>query len=213
MTSTNYAGSVREPILKPVPLKELRPTQITVGFREVEARRRHWKSETTKAKRAKFLQKHLLPVILGPRDEHYILDHHHLAMALHQEGLERMYVTVVADLSALKVDAFWFVMDQRDWIHPFDRKGVRQPHTAIPKSIDKLDDDPFRSLAGELRRFGGYAKDTTLYSEFLWADFLRRRMKARDVARDFRRALRRALTLAKSKEANYLPGWCGKVDE
>jgi hypothetical protein len=213
MTSKDYAGSAREPILKPVPLKDLRPTQITVGFREVEARRKRWKSETTKTARARFLQKHLIPVILGPGGEHYILDHHHLALALHQEGLEEMYVTVVADLSALKEDVFWFVMDNRDWMHPFDRKGVRRPHTAIPRRIDKMQDDPFRSLAGEVRRGGGFAKDTLLYSEFLWADFLRRRIKTRDVNADFRRALRRARKLAKSKEANYLPGWCGKVED
>jgi hypothetical protein len=213
MTSKDYAGSAREPILKPVPLKALRPTQITVGFHEVEARRKRWRQETTKAKRAKFLQKHLIPVILGPGGEHYILDHHHLALALHQEGLREMYVTVVADLSALKEEVFWFVMDQRDWIHPFDHRGVRRPHAEIPKSIDKLRDDPFRSLAGELRRAGGFAKDTVLYSEFLWADFLRRRLKAKSVTRDFPRALRHALKLAKSKDANYLPGWCGPVDE
>jgi hypothetical protein len=29
----------------------------------------------------------------------------------------------------------------------------------------QLQDDPFRSLAGELRRAGGFAKDTTPYSE------------------------------------------------
>jgi hypothetical protein len=40
-----------------------------------------------------------------------------------------------------------------------------------------LIDDPFRSLADELRRAGGFAKDTTPFSEFLWTDFLRRRVK------------------------------------
>ena len=213
MTTRYYAGSAREPLLKPVPLKALRPTQITVGMREVEARRKRWKGQTTKAKRARFLQKHLIPVILGPEGEHYILDHHHLAMALHQEGLQEMYVTVVADLSRLDLGTFWFVMDNRDWIHPFDHKGVRRPHTEIPRSIDKLIDDPFRSLAGELRRAGGFAKDTVLYSEFLWADFLRRRMKGKEVTRDFKRALRRAMELAKGKDASYLPGWCGAVEE
>ena len=185
-----------------------------MGFREVEARRKRWKSQTTKAGRGLLLlQKHQIPVITGPEAaKHYILDHHHLALALHQEGLQEMYVTVVADLSALKQDAFWFVMDNRDWIHPFDRKGVRN-HTAIPRRIEKLQDDPFRSLAGEVRRGGGFAKDTTLYSEFLWADFLRRRLKPRAVSADFKRALRQALKLAKSKEASYLPGWCGKVEE
>ncbi len=205
----DHSSAVREPIVKPVPINRLRPTQITVGFREVAARRKRWKSEGTEDKQEKFLRSHLIPVILGPREEHYILDHHHLVLALHHQGLERVYVTVVADLSALEDDVFWFVLDQRSWTHPFDQKGRRCSHHEIPRCIDDLVDDPFRSLAGELRRAGGFAKDTTPYSEFLWADFLRRRMSTKDIKREFDRALQRALRLAKSKEASYLPGWCG----
>ena len=72
-------------------------------------------------------------------------------------------------------------------------------------------DDPFRSLAGELRLAGGYAKDTTPFSEFLWADFMRRRMKAKAVVNDFDAALAQALNIAKGGDADYLPGWCGAV--
>ena len=72
-------------------------------------------------------------------------------------------------------------------------------------------DDPYRSLAGELRRAGGFAKDTTPYSEFLWADFLRPRIKRKTIDKDFATAAENALVLAKSTEANYLPGWCGPI--
>ena len=72
-------------------------------------------------------------------------------------------------------------------------------------------DDPYRSLAGELRQSGGYAKDTTPFSEFLWADFLRRRIKRKSVDDDFPAALVKALKLAKSGEADFLPGWCGPI--
>jgi hypothetical protein len=72
-------------------------------------------------------------------------------------------------------------------------------------------DDPFRSLAGELRRSGGFAKDTTPFSEFLWADFLRRRIKRKLLDDDFSAALVRALKLAKSSDADFLPGWCGPI--
>jgi hypothetical protein len=81
----------------------------------------------------------------------------------------------------------------------------------LPKSVDKLIDDPFRSLAGELRRAGGFAKDTTPFSEFLWADFLRRRTKRKAVEDNFDHAMKDALELAKSLDADYLPGWCGPV--
>jgi hypothetical protein len=116
---------------------------------------------------------------------------------------------VVADLSALDRDTFWFVLDQRNWMHPFDNKGVRRPYQDIPRHVRDLRDDPYRSLAGELRRLGGFAKDTTPYSEFLWADFLRRRIKQKVAEKNFNRALEVSLDLAKSKEAGYLPGWCG----
>src|SRR5262245_1178867 len=35
--------NAREPLLKPVPITELRPTQITVGLREVNAKRKRWR--------------------------------------------------------------------------------------------------------------------------------------------------------------------------
>lgn len=87
----------------------------------------------------------------------------------------------------------------------------RHGYGDIPKSVKDLIDDPFRSLAGELRRVGGFAKDTTLLSEFLWADFLRRRVKRKIVVTDFDHALEQALKLATSEDADYLPGWCGPV--
>ncbi len=62
-----------------------------------------------------------------------------------------------------------------------------------------------------LRRVGDFAKDTTPFSKFLWADFIRRRMKRKIVETGFNAALGQALKLAKSEDANYLPGWCGAV--
>jgi hypothetical protein len=205
-------ANVREPLLTLVAVADLRPTQITVGMREVLTKRKRW-SETGTRKGEKFLGKHMIPVILGPKLRHYVTDHHHLARALHDEGVKDIAVTVQANLSKLDPDAFWTVMDNRNWMHPFDAEGRRRHYRDIPKSVAELVDDPFRSLAGELRRAGGFAKDTTPFSEFLWADFLRRRMKRKDVARDFERAVEEALELAKSDDADYLPGWCGPSPE
>jgi hypothetical protein len=203
---------VREPMLTTVAIADLRPTQITVGMREVMAKRKHWREMANK-KGGKFLGKHMIPVILGPKQRHYVIDHHHLARALHEEGVKEVAVTVVANLSKLDGDIFWWVMDDRSWIHPFDAKGRRRHYRDIPKRVTDMVDDPFRSLAGELRRAGGFAKDTTPFSEFLWADFLRRRVKRKLVERDFDRAIAKALELARSEDADYLPGWCGPSPE
>ena len=204
--------AVREPILKPVAITDLRPTQITVGMREVSEKRKRWREMKTK-KGEKFLGNHMIPVILGPKDRHYVIDHHHLALALYKEGVKDVLVAVVSNLSMLEADAFWIVLDSRNWMHPFNDEGRRCSYTDIPKSVNKLKDDPFRSLAGELRRAGGFAKDTTVFSEFLWADFLRRRIKRKLVENDFDHALETALKLAKSQDAVYLPGWCGPAPD
>ena len=199
---------VREPLLTTVAIKDLRPTQITVGLREVAEKRKRWR-ETGTRKDEKFLGRHTMPVVLGPRHRHYIIDHHHLALALYEEAVRAVAVTIVANLSALEIDAFWVVMDNRNWMHPFDADGRRRHYGDIPKTVTAMVDDPFRSLAGELRRAGGFAKDTEPFSEFLWADFLRRRLKRKTVERDFAAAVENALELARSKDADYLPGWCG----
>jgi hypothetical protein len=204
--------TLRDPLVKPVPIKDLRPTQITVGMREVAAKRARWREQDTK-KGAEFLGKHMIPVVLGPKDRHFIIDHHHLARALLDEGVKDVLITVVANLGKLEPDAFWFVLENRNWMHAFDDKGRRRDHADIPKSVSGLIDDPFRSLAGELRRAGGYAKDTTMFSEFLWADFLRRRIKRKAVEVNFAHAMEKALQLAKSRDAGYLPGWCGPMPE
>jgi hypothetical protein len=206
---------IRSPVLTTVPITELHPTQITVGMREVEAKRRRWreKAKESDEKAAKFLGRHMLPVILGPKKHHYIIDHHHLSRALLEEGVNELLVTVVANLHGLDKDEFWTFIDNRGWLHPFDEHGRRCSSEELPKSVADLVDDPFRSLAGELRRIGGFAKDTTAFSEFLWADFLRRRLKRKLVEDNFDEALEQAMQLAKSHDGEHLPGWCGPVSD
>jgi hypothetical protein len=188
----------------------LRPTQITVGMHEVEEKRRRWREHKRKSE---FLGSHMIPVILGPKERRYVIDHHHLARALLDDGQTEIVTTVVADLRTLDRDAFWVVLDNRGWCHPYDHNGVRRGFNDIPDTIGALRDDPFRSLAGELRRLGGYSKETVPFSEFLWADFLRRRIKVSTVEKNFAAATERALKLAKDSEASYLPGWCGAVTD
>jgi len=200
------------PALHPVEIAALRPTQMTVGLREVDRKRAEWRKRAERDG-PDFLGRHMIPVILGPKSVPYVIDHHHLARALHEEGVSHVLVSVVADLHYLKKTVFWTFMDNRNWLHPFDAEGVRNSHDELPKRIGAMKDDPYRSLAGEVRRSGGYAKDNTPYSEFLWADFLRRRISPKLVEKDFEQAVGKAMAAAGQQEASYLPGWCGRSEE
>ena len=201
---------IRSPILHPVPIAELRPTQMTVGMREVAAKRKHWRDQAGN-KGEKFLAGHTVPAIRGPKKRFFIIDHHHLSRALAEEGQDEIYVTMVADLSKLDPDQFWVYLDNRGFLHPFDEKGRRRDYDDIPKTVMEMVDDPYRSLAGELRRLGGYAKDATPFSEFLWADALRRVVKRKLVEEEFHKAVKEAVRYAKAADADFLPGWCGPV--
>jgi hypothetical protein len=206
-------ANTREPVLKPIPILSLRPTQMTVGMREVKEKRKRWREHKSEKKRAELLGQHMIPVVLGPDERHYVVDHHHLARALHDEGVKDILVTVIADLTMVNREAFWGVMDNKRWVYPYDAKGERRHFRDIPKTVEQLKDDPFRSLAGELRRAGGFAKDTTPFSEFLWADFLRRRIARKSVEDNFAKALEKGLALVRGHDAVYLPGWCGPASD
>lgn len=197
-----------EPHLTLVSISDLRPTQITMGKREVQRKRQGWKAKS-EDKASGYLGEHLVPVVIGPEDAYYLIDHHHLALALHLEGQDKVLVQTVAHLDHLGENEFFRYMDKRCWLHPFDEKGHRQDPDKLPKTVEGLIDDPFRSLAGELREAGGFAKDTTPFSEFMWADFLRHRIPDHVCAEDPQAALKLAFTIAKSRAASFLPGWCG----
>jgi hypothetical protein len=202
----NY--SRHDPVIRPTPISDLRPTQMTVGLREVELKRKAWRAKDAEGK-VETLEKHMIPVVLGPAGARYITDHHHLARALFDDGQNEVFVTVVGDLSKARPDHFWNLMDYHGWTHPYDEKGRRCAYEDLPKTIEGLRDDPYRSLAGALRRVGGYAKDSTPFSEFVWADFFRPHIRRKALAQDFEARLKEAYALAQSQDADFLPGWCG----
>lgn len=203
-------GPTADVRLMPARLETLRPTQITVGYHEVCAKRAHWKSLDKKA-RAQAIATHWFPAVLGPEQQHFVVDHHHLGLALIEEGVSEVQMMVLRDLSWLHPVIFWRMMEHYQWVHPFGPDGTRHDYARLPKTLTGLVDDPYRSLAGELRRLGGYAKDMTPFSEFLWADYLRLQIPEKRVRKDFDKALKEALACAHDPQARYLPGWSGKL--
>lgn len=195
-----------------IELSEIGPTQATVGYVEVGLKRQEWQQLKPK-KRQALLQQHWFPSVIGPKQKFYIVDHHHMGLALQEEGITEAWGMVLKDLSWLTPTEFWRLMEFHRWVHPYDHNGTRLDYSALPRKLAGLIDDPYRSLAGEVRRAGGYAKDTEPYSEFLWADFLRTRIPAKQIEQNFSSAAGRATRLAQSWEARYLPGWSGRLNQ
>ncbi len=196
------------PILHPVRIKDLRPTQMTVGMREVAEKREEWRNRPRDSA-GKYLGSHMIPAVLGPKGRPWIVDHHHLALAMHLEGVTEVMVSIIARLDTLPSKRFLAFMDVHNWLHAYDAKGKRREFDELPHSVTDLADDPYRSLAGEVRRAGGYAKSPTPYTEFLWADFFRDRIKPDLLTDHFARCVEDAVPMARNREARHLPGWSG----
>lgn len=189
-----------------VPITDLVPTQMTVGMQEVRYKRRRWR-ERSAYEAANFLDKLRVPVVLGPGSCPYLLDHHHLALALSNEGVKELFVSITTDMSYLPPNEFWLNLESHGWTHPFDAGGRLRPYSDLPETLNGLQDDPFRSLSWAVKKAGGYAKDRTPFSEFRWADFFRRRIPFELVECDFVHALSLAMHFAGIAEAAELPGW------
>jgi hypothetical protein len=204
-----YHSNNTAPLVR-VELSKLRPTQLSVGYAEVQIKARQW-ARLRKKRRKSELQEHVFPAVLGLNKEYFIVDHHHLGIALMEAGIDAVYVAVLDDLSWLERTVFWRTMEFRAWSHPYDHRGRRRDYRDMPQSLKKLENDPYRSLAGMVRDAGGFAKDQAPFVEFLWADYFRPLVPARLIDEKPARATRDGVRLAQSHIARYLPGWSGKT--
>jgi hypothetical protein len=193
-------------------LNDLRPTQAAVGYLEIAGKRKEWAKLPSK-KRKDMLLTHVFPCVLGPKRRYYVIDHHHLGVALIDEGVDTAWVAVIDDLSWLSVSVFWRTMEFRRWTHPYDEKGRRVEFQNIPKRLTSLRDDPYRSLAGLIRLAGGFAKVEEPFAEFLWADYLRANIPASLFESSIAKAVNRGIKLARQMDARYLPGWSGHASK
>jgi hypothetical protein len=194
--------------LHEVEIHRLRPTQITVGMIEV-----HDKRDTLlalkKHEQRDFMAEHPIPAVWGPDGKLYITDHHHLGRAASEADVDTGFFVIEGDFSKVPIAQFWPKMNEAKWVHPIDQNGRLCPYESIPDHLEKLHDDPYRSLAGYVRTAGGYDKTPTAFAEFLWADFFRPRVVIGPTRPDFHQSVGQAIELAVSPLAAHLPGYKG----
>ena len=143
---------------------------MTLGMGEVARKRKILERRRAARRSPNSSATHMVPVVVGPGGQRYLIDHHHLARALHDEGVDSVFVTVIGDLGKADPAHFWNDGFPR-LDASVDEKGQRRAYAELPKTVEGLKDDPYRSLSGALRRQGGFARDSTPFSEFVWAEF------------------------------------------
>jgi hypothetical protein len=186
-----------------VAIDDLRPTQSCVGFLEVDAKAKKIE-KMSHEERQTFLKENPVPVVNGFHNHFYIIDHHHMARAVLQAGHQHVHIKVLEDLSHLDKNDFWKCLHKKGYIYLKNAKGEDISPEDIPKRVSAMKDDPYRSLAGFVRKAGGFDKNQTPFSEFRWAEFFRNKIKFENTRKGLEKVLPQAIELAKSPEAHHL---------
>jgi hypothetical protein len=194
-------------MIKEAKILDLKPTQFSLGMKEVEVKINKLKSQKDK-EIEEYLKTHPVPVVIGPGGELYLIDHHHLARACWEQGIHKMFIEVKADCSKEDMDGFWQVMMKNNWTYLFDQFG-NGPHktTQLPLDIRCLGDDPYRSLAWAVREAGGFDKCEAPFSEFRWAEYFRKKIDLINNDDGFVKAIKLAHKFCESTDASHLPGY------
>lgn len=192
-------------------IQQLRPTQMTHGAREVREKTMQYEALSGHELEMAIAERPV-PIVYGPGDAPFAVDHHHVAAALWHAGIKSVPVVVVRDLSSYSPAEFWLSMENERWTFPYDAEGRRRPFSDLPNHIWQLLDDEYRSLSAAVRDAGGYEKTGVPLEEFRWADFFRSSLPRPDSDEKFAAQLREAMTLARSKAALGLPGYLGSRD-
>jgi hypothetical protein len=187
----------------------LKPTQGVVGMKSVEVKTKMFE-RISRSERHEYLKENPVPVIKGPNQELYMIDHHHMSRSLFDSDHSKIYVEIVRDWSDLSLPDFWEKMDKAGFAYLQDTAGNKITPADLPTSITDLKDDPFRSLAYFARKQGAYEKSMIPFAEFQWAAFYRQYFTEQDLEKDFVETLNKALDLSFTREAAQLPGYKGE---
>ncbi|MGA2621451.1 MAG: ParB/Srx family N-terminal domain-containing protein [Thermoguttaceae bacterium] len=191
-----------------VAIEALRPTQFAVGYREVEERAQNIVGKSPK-KFKKYMEEHLPLLVVGPGGVPYLIDGHHLALALVRHRVtDHFEARIEANWRDLSPAEFWKNMRQHGWVYLYDNEG-RGPlePDRLPRKVTELSDDPYRALAWAVRKRGGYRKTNASFAEFKWAKYFRSRITIGSAPGDFDRAVEAALKISHLPEAQDLPGY------
>jgi hypothetical protein len=212
-------------------LTKLRPLQGAVGMKEVAYKKRII-SDDTKHQRKK-LKKHPIEVVIGPGGQLFITDHHHGAKAWlgaktkwRVNGLCKV-VNFDKELPSdfgTDEDQFWKTLKDRKLVWLKNERGVDIDASQLPKTLEAMPDDPYRSLAWFVRKKRGFCKSRSEFAEFAWADWFRSKfpnLDAHDLPSNPKnkknQTVNEAVKFAHSQKAKNLPGHsdadCKKDDE
>jgi autotransporter-associated beta strand protein len=183
-----------------VPVSQIQPGQLNVGFAEIGNKQSGWNLLTASQLQAALLND-IEPVVIGPGGVLYLENGHHTFTSLENSIFgasdPTVFVNVIANYSNLTTAQFWAAMAANNLVLPLNN-GIAEtinPLTGapVPTSLQDLTNDPYRGLEYSILKnkssklftstsnitgakgasTPGLDKLTGDYSDFIWADAYR----------------------------------------
>ena len=167
------------------------------------------------------LEKDPIKVVAGVGGQLFIIDHHHTAEAwlgAKTEWGANALCKIVNSEKGLPAefkteDEFWTALKAARLVRLKNESGVDADASQLPKTLEAVADDPYRSLAWFVRQKGGFCKTAREFAEFAWADWFRFKTPKLDIQNlpsdpnDKNATVDEAVEMAHSSEAESLPGY------
>jgi hypothetical protein len=195
---------------------QIHPTQFVLGKLSIISKTSKIEKMDAKGKIEQYLKKKSAPAIIGPDGLYYIIDRHHTSYSILnskiQNRYKKLYLKVIQNWSNLSYSEFAKKMVAYKYVWLRDENHIVRKFSELPKHINNLEDDPYRSLAWLVRENGGFEKKDFSFQEFYWAMFFKTqgiKLSSSD-EQAVKAVLKQAVRLAKSSKASHLPGFKGK---
>ncbi|MFI5349108.1 MAG: ParB-like protein [Elusimicrobiota bacterium] len=203
----------RNPEPEKAKVTKLKPMQIPGGMFEIKDKAVALR-DMKKKEADEWLEENSIPHIEDYKDRKRPVDHHHEARAAWEAGFKKVYTHRYFDdwlhrkIKGLTREEFYAVTRAMGLFYDLDQFGAG-PHDPnhLPEDVRGLADDPFRSVAWQVRKRDGYLKSSVPFAEFRWAKFFRARVKTYPSGADFEKSVREAMRIVHDPAAKGLPGY------
>jgi hypothetical protein len=200
-------------------LTKLQPLQGAVGMKQVISMEKKIAVDPTYERQK--LETDPIKVVTGVGGQLFIIDHHHTADAWLRAKTEwgtKALCKIVNSEKGLPLEfetevEFWSTMKAARLVRLKDENGTDVDSRQLPKTLDAMVDDPYRSLSWFVRLKGGFCKTSREFAEFAWADWFRSKLPTlnnQDLPSDpsdNNATVDEAVEIAHSSEAESLPGY------
>jgi hypothetical protein len=191
---------------------ELKPMQIPAGMYEVQDKAALLRGMKKKDSDA-WLRAKSVPFVEDYKGRKRMVDHHHEARAAWEADLDEVFTHRYFDdelhgwIKGLSREQYYAVARAMGLFYDLDQFGAG-PHDPnhLPEDVRSLADDPYRSIAWQVRKRGGFGKSSLPFAEFQWAHFFRERVRIYPTRADFDKAVAEAMAVVHDPAARSLPG-------